>query len=114
MAVSATARKLTNRKRYFHLLLTTSSIERAVRNLERRFGRGFVNLHADLMSPYEREWVAEAIIQVGLARRLLGLPPFCPIEPDDDLEGTSLPLPFLTPEECSALVALFNAEESLP
>lgn len=112
MAVSATGRKLTSGKRHLHLLLTTASIDRAVRSLERRFGQRFAKLCAETMSPYEREWIAEAIIQVGLARRMLGLPLFCPIEPDDDVEGTSLPLPFLTSEECSALSALFSAEES--
>lgn len=109
MAVIRAARKLTNRKRYFHLLVTTAGIDRAVRGFARRFGADFSELRVEEMSLYERYWVAEALAQIGFARHRLGLTPLEPLEPDYQFDNTSLPIPFLTAGECSALSALLEA-----
>ena len=61
------------------------------------------------MSPYERYWVAEALVQIGFARHRLGLTPFEALEPDYQFDNTELPIPFLTDEEQIALGALLEA-----
>jgi hypothetical protein len=104
MNARLSARKLTSRLRGAHKpILTRAGIDKAVSDLERRFGRELVGLKAGEMSDRERHLVEQQIILIAEARFTFGFAPFFPAEYDADGAIENLPLPFLTDAEVIAL-----------
>ena len=80
--------------------------------LDQKFGGEFANLRASEMTHDEREELGERLWNRGLARRLQGLPPFRPLDNDDD--DLSITIAHLTDSEASMLFEMVQIECAEP
>lgn len=82
MTVTISARKLTAGAGVVcRPILTRAAIDKAVKELQRRYGRDLAGINPDAMSQCEREVVAREIIRIAEARISFGMEPCCPLHP---------------------------------
>lgn len=108
MTARLSARKLTTEGGYVcRPILTKTDLARAVKELERRFGKGLTVVDADAMSAREREYVARSLIRIAEARCRFGVEPFYPF--DESEYHLLMPFPYLSDAEILLLSAFIDA-----
>jgi hypothetical protein len=109
MSIRHSARKLAaGPGGVYRPILTKTGIDKALKELERRFRVDLSKLNDEDMSPREQDLAVLEIIRVAQARYQLGLKPFSPIEPDEGPPG-KCPVPYLSDVEVQALLKLVDA-----